>query len=67
MMSDELTETCPRASGKSTRSTRFREAFRYIEEHGYKVIGQHRTCYIDGAWNQKDPEKWLSVIQIPIE
>ncbi len=43
------------------------EAFRYIEEQGYKVIGQHRTCYIDGAWNQEDPEKWLSVIQIPIE
>jgi DNA-binding transcriptional MerR regulator len=45
----------------------FTEAFRYIEEHGYKVIGQHRTCYIDGAWNQEDSEKWLSVIQIPIE
>ena len=26
-----------------------------------------RTSYIDGAWNQDDPEKWLSVIQIPIE
>ena len=45
----------------------FTEAFRYIEEHGYKVAGQHRTCYIDGAWNQEDPEQWLSVIQIPIE
>ena len=45
----------------------FIEAFRYIEEHGYKPIGQHRTCYIDGAWNQEDPEKWLSLIQIPIE
>ena len=45
----------------------FTEAFRYIEEHGYKVVGQHRTCYIDGVWNQEDPEKWLSVIQIPIE
>jgi DNA-binding transcriptional MerR regulator len=45
----------------------FTEAFRYIEEQGYKVVGQHRTCYIDGAWNQEDPEKWLSVIQIPIE
>ncbi|MBP5687856.1 MAG: MerR family transcriptional regulator [Muribaculaceae bacterium] len=43
------------------------EAFRYIEEHGYKPIGQHRTCYIYGAWNQEDPEKWLSIIQIPIE
>jgi DNA-binding transcriptional MerR regulator len=45
----------------------FTEAFRYIEEHGLKPVGQHRTCYIDGIWNQEDPEKWLSVIQIPIE
>ena len=45
----------------------FTEAFRYIEEQGYKPVGQHRTCYIDGAWNQENPEKWLSVIQIPIE
>ncbi|MBR6180465.1 MAG: MerR family transcriptional regulator [Prevotella sp.] len=45
----------------------FVEAFRYIEEHGYKVVGQHRTCYVDGVWNQEDPEKWLSIIQIPIE
>ena len=45
----------------------FTELFRYMEENGYKAAGQHRTCYIDGAWNQHDPEKWLSVIQIPIE
>ena len=45
----------------------FTELFRYMEEHGYKATGQHRTCYIDGVWNQDDPEKWLSVIQIPIE
>ena len=44
----------------------FIEAFRYIEEQGYKVAGQPRTSYIDGAWNQDDPEKWLSIIQIPI-
>ena len=45
----------------------FIEAFHYIEEQGYEVAGQPRTSYIDGAWNQDDPEKWLSVIQIPIE
>ncbi|MBP5220688.1 MAG: MerR family transcriptional regulator [Bacteroidaceae bacterium] len=45
----------------------FIEAFRYIEENGYKIAGQHRTSYIDGPWNQEDSEKWLSVIQIPIE
>ena len=34
---------------------------------GYKIAGKPRTSYIDGPWNQEDPEKWLSVIQFPIE
>ena len=45
----------------------FTEAYAYMEEHGYKVANHPRTCYIDGIWNQEDPEKWLSIIQIPIE
>ena len=45
----------------------YTEAFRYMEEQGYKIVGHPRTCYVDGAWNQEDPEKWLSIIQIPIE
>ncbi len=45
----------------------YTEAFRYLEEQGMKICGQPRTCYIDGAWNQEDPEKWVSLIQIPIE
>ena len=45
----------------------FTEAFAYMEEQGYKLAGPLRTSYIDGAWNQEDPELWLSVIQIPIE
>lgn len=44
----------------------FTEIFRYIEEQGYHVVGQHRTVYVDGVWNQKDPEKWLSIIQVPV-
>lgn len=43
------------------------ELFKYIEEQGYKVVGQHRCCYVDGIWNQEDPEKWLSIIQVPVE
>ncbi len=43
------------------------KAFVYMEEHGYKIAGHLRISYIDGAWNQEDPELWLSVIQIPIE
>ena len=45
----------------------FAEAFRYMEEQGYKPVGPLRTSYIDGVWNQEDPEQWLSIIQIPIE
>ena len=45
----------------------FAEAFAYMEEQGYKLAGHPRTSYIDGAWNQEDPEQWLSLIQIPIE
>ena len=45
----------------------FTEAFAYMEEQGYKMAGPLRTSYIDGAWNQEDPEQWLSVIQIPVE
>ena len=26
-----------------------------------------RYNYVDGAWNQKNPEKWLTIIQVPIE
>ena len=45
----------------------FAEAFAYMEEQGYKMAGHPRTSYIDGIWNQEDPEQWLSLIQIPIE
>ena len=45
----------------------FTEAFAYMEEKEYKIADHPRTCYIDGIWNQEDPEKWLSIIQIPIE
>ena len=45
----------------------FTEGYAFMEENGYKIAGQPRTCYIDGIWNQEDPEKWLSLIQIPIE
>lgn len=45
----------------------FTEAFAYMEKHGYKIAGQVRTSYIDGAWNKDNPEQWLSLIQIPIK
>lgn len=45
----------------------YTELFKYVDENGYKVTGNPRCCYIDGVWNQEDPEKWLSIIQVPVE
>lgn len=45
----------------------FTEAVCYMEEHGLQMTGQPRFSYVDGIWNQEDPEKWVSFIQIPLE
>lgn len=45
----------------------YTELFEYIEKNGYRIVGAPRACYIDGCWNQEDPEKWLSIIQVPVE
>ena len=45
----------------------FTEAVRYMEEHGLQMTGQPRFSYVDGIWNQEDPEKRRSFIQIPLE
>lgn len=45
----------------------YTELFQYIEKQGYRIAGQPRCCYVDGIWNQPDPEKWLSIIQVPVE
>lgn len=45
----------------------YTEVFKYIEKEGYHIVGNPRCCYIDGIWNQEDPEKWLSIIQVPVE
>ena len=43
------------------------DLFAYMEKEGYKMIDAPRACYVDGIWNQSDPEKWLTIIQVPIE
>ena len=45
----------------------YTELFKYLEENGYKIAGRPRCSYIDGIWNQEDPNLWLSIIQIPVE
>ena len=43
------------------------ELIAYLEKEGYKIADPPRTVYIDGIWNQEDPTKWLTIIQVPME
>lgn len=38
-----------------------------IAKRGYHIVDTPRYNYVDGAWNQKNPEKWLTIIQVPVE
>lgn len=44
----------------------FLSVFSYIAKQGYQVAGRHRIQYVEGSWNQKDPEKWVTIIQVPV-
>lgn len=48
-------------------SQNFIELFNYISEQGYRVVDHPRIQYVEGSWNQKDPSKWLTIIQVPVE
>jgi DNA-binding transcriptional MerR regulator len=43
------------------------DLFAWMEKEGWKVVGSPRASYVDGIWNQEDPEKWLTIIQVPAE
>ncbi|MCQ2974104.1 MAG: MerR family transcriptional regulator [Bacteroidales bacterium] len=45
----------------------YTELFKYIEEQGYEIVGSPRYSYVDGIWNQENPDKWLTIIQVPVE
>ena len=43
-----------------------REILEWIEANGYTITYPPRYSYVDGIWNQEDPEKWLTIIQVPV-
>ena len=45
----------------------FAFALNWAKDNGYRTAGLPRERYIDGKWNQPDPEKRLTEIQIPIQ
>ena len=42
------------------------ELFAEIAKMEYEIADAPRANYVDGIWNQEDPEKWLTVIQVPV-
>ena len=44
-----------------------REVLEWIASNGYVITSPPRYSYVDGIWNQEDPEKWLTIIQVPVE
>lgn len=43
------------------------QLFKEIAERGYRVIDAPRYNFVYNVWNQKDPNKWLTIIQVPVE
>ena len=43
------------------------ELFEYVQQAGYEVLEAPRAVYIDGIWNEDDPNKWLTIIQLPVK
>ncbi len=39
---------------------------KYAEENSYQMTGKARERYIDGIWNKKSVEEWLTEIQLPV-
>jgi len=44
----------------------FAEVMRYVETHGYKVAGEYRIQFEDSIQNQRDPKKYITIIQVPV-
>ncbi|MBQ9555140.1 MAG: MerR family transcriptional regulator [Muribaculaceae bacterium] len=59
---------CMKCDGPyGTMRDNFIELFNYITSNNYQVTGKPRLQYVEGPWNQMDPAKWLTIIQIPVD
>lgn len=62
------TAVCMKVYGSYDKLYRnYVDLFAWIEKEGYRIVGDPRANYIDGIWNQEDPDKWLTIIQVPVE
>lgn len=43
------------------------ELFAEITKRGYRIVGNSRFNFVKASWNIKDPQKWLTIIQVPVD
>ena len=61
------TAVCMKVYGPYDRlNPSLHDVLEWIEAKGYKIVDSPRYSYVDGIWNQDDPEKWLTIIQVPV-
>ena len=39
----------------------------WIEDNGYRIIGNEREIYLKGEWNSADTSEYVTEIQFPVE
>lgn len=44
----------------------FAKVMRYIEDHHYKMTGEYRIQFVSSIQDQRDPEKYITIIQVPV-
>lgn len=54
-----------KGSYESIAST-YRIIMRWIEENGYKIIGNNRALLLEGGWSVKSLKDYITEIQIPV-
>lgn len=61
------TAVCMKCEGSYGGMRKYlRELYGYISRHGYHMVGHPRVQYVEGPTNQKDPSKWVTIIQAPV-
>lgn len=59
---------CMKVYGSHTRLDACRrQLFVEIVQRGYVIVGTPRYNYVQGSLTQKNSQKWLTIIQIPVE
>lgn len=45
----------------------YNAATKWLEENQYEMIAPLRAIYLKGAWNEPNPEEWITEVQVPVK